>query len=615
MGKRTKYNAEDMARAQSMIKEGVTLPKVFERTGIPIRSLRRHKNQVPGTSIVQGQLTNRLVFSPDQERELAAYIAECVERFYGLTAMEARRLAAEFATMCVPEGKIPSSWTTAQCAGKDWLRKFLKRNKLSLRTPEPTSMARATGFNKKAVEKFFENFTSTMNTFDIDWNRVYNLDETGITNVNVCSKVIAPTGRKQVGMVTAAERGLMVTVLGIISANGNVVPPVMVFPLKKVSPTRLVHEAPAGTLGVNSVTGSGWMTADIFSNDVLPHIVKNTCATKENPILILLDNHASHVSLSTILYCRENGIHLVTFPPHCSHKLQPLDVSVYGPMKGFYRKALHDWQLSHPGTRVTLYDMGGIFGRAYDLAFTRSNIISGFRATGIFPLNSDVFNETDFLPASVHIPEICPREDAVESSRPSNEILSPESIRPLPRLQVTERKIGRKKGSSLVLTSSPEKLLLEERESSKLMKKPKRKLLPVNRTLLFRENSSREDLGLSDEDEEPTEKVNRQEPDVEISDCSKELDLNVGDFAVATVSGKCSSKNYVCKVLQLSPEIVLTFMRKRDREYVFFFPDPEDVAVATLDEILIKLPVPSTGSTARASKLYRFDFSFACFNL
>jgi len=39
-GKRTKYNAKNMARAQSMIKEGVTLPKVFERTGIPIRSLR-----------------------------------------------------------------------------------------------------------------------------------------------------------------------------------------------------------------------------------------------------------------------------------------------------------------------------------------------------------------------------------------------------------------------------------------------------------------------------------------------------------------------------------------------------------------------------------------------
>ena len=145
MSKRTKYNAKDMARAQEMIRDGASLPKVSEWTKIPVRSLRRHKNQVPGSSVVQGQLLNRLVFSPDQERQLAAYITECVHRFYGLTALEARRLAAEFAAKCIPEEKMPSSWASTKCAGKDWLRGFLKRNDLSLRTPEATSMARARG--------------------------------------------------------------------------------------------------------------------------------------------------------------------------------------------------------------------------------------------------------------------------------------------------------------------------------------------------------------------------------------------------------------------------------------------------------------------------------------
>ena len=74
------------------------------------------------------------------------------------------------------------------------------------------------------------------------------------------------------------------------------------------------------------------MTGEIFVASVLPHIVRHTGASKEAPILLLMDNHASHISLETVEFCRENGIVIVTFPPHCSHKLQPLDVAVYGPL-------------------------------------------------------------------------------------------------------------------------------------------------------------------------------------------------------------------------------------------------------------------------------------------
>ena len=82
------------------------------------------------------------------------------------------------------------------------------------------------------------------------------------------------------------------------------------------------------------------------------------------------------------------------------------------------------------------------------------------RAAGIFPLNKDIFDDVDFVPAAVHIPEVLSvvpdlnqeiitdeRTDQVQSLD-----VTPESIRPLPRLQVNERKEGRRKGTSLVLT-------------------------------------------------------------------------------------------------------------------------------------------------------------------
>jgi hypothetical protein len=38
--------------------------------------------------------------------------------------------------------------------------------------------------------------------------------------------------------------------------------------------------------------------------------------TKDKKVLLLIDNHKSHVSISAITKARENGIMLLTFPPH-----------------------------------------------------------------------------------------------------------------------------------------------------------------------------------------------------------------------------------------------------------------------------------------------------------
>ena len=41
--------------------------------------------------------------------------------------------------------------------------------------------------------------------------RVWNMDETGINTVQKSGKVIAPKGEREVGKVTSAERGTLVT--------------------------------------------------------------------------------------------------------------------------------------------------------------------------------------------------------------------------------------------------------------------------------------------------------------------------------------------------------------------------------------------------------------------
>ncbi len=128
----------------------------------------------------------------------------------------------------------------------------------------------------------------------------------------------------------------------------------------------------------------------------LQHFARHTRVTLESKVLLLLDNHWSHLSVTAIYFCRSNGIVLLSFPPHCSHRLQPLDRSVFGPLKRYINTAADHWMRTHPGKTLTIYDMPSLVATALPRAATPSNIISGFVCTGICPFNPDILRSKTF---------------------------------------------------------------------------------------------------------------------------------------------------------------------------------------------------------------------------
>ena len=281
--------------------------------------------------------------------------------------------------------------------GRDWLRGFIKRQKLAIRSPEATSLGRAISFNKANVAKFFQNLETVMKKHKFAAGRIYNVDETGLLTSHKPPKVITCKGEKQVGQIVSADRGVLVTMCGSVNAIGNSIPPLLIFPRVNFRHHMLIG-APAGTIG--DANPSGWMNSDIFL-EWLAHFINHSGSAPENPTLLLMDNHASHVNLPIIDKAKEHGVVLLTLPPHTSHRLQPLDRSVYGPLKKYFNSCCNDWQLSNPGKAITIYEISAILGKAYPRAFTPANIISGFRITGIYPYDSNVFTDEDFLSAQI----------------------------------------------------------------------------------------------------------------------------------------------------------------------------------------------------------------------
>lgn len=381
----TKYKLEDLERAVQEVKnKTLSLGKAASTYSVPKSTIHDYLKK---DLITEPKTGRKPIFSEKQEKELEEHIIKCSKLFYGLTIEMVRKIAYKFAEVNNLKHNFDK---TSQMAGKDWFYGFKNRHpNISLRKPESTSINRITAFNETEVKMFFNNLENLQRKHHFDSNRIYNVDETGISNVQRNSKILAPKGQKQVGMVTSGERGITTTVVCAFNASGNYVPPFFIFKRKRMN-EQLLRGSNTGMIA--AVSDSGWINEKLFI-DWLHHFIDHVKPTVEEPILLILDNHESHVSLACYLLCRERGIILLSLPPHTSHRMQPLDLTYFGPLKSAYNRECDLYMASNVGRKITQYEVVELFTKAFNRVSNIEKAANGFRAAGIWPIDTTKFDE------------------------------------------------------------------------------------------------------------------------------------------------------------------------------------------------------------------------------
>lgn len=280
--------------------------------------------------------------------------------------------------------------------GKKWFYSFMQRHKILFQKhAEYVNRARGSVTEEKIRNWFTEVYGLLGDNTAIlkEPNRIFNLDETCFHLAPKGELILGERGKNVYDEHSNSNKE-NITTLFVTNALGTWAPPLTLYKYERI-PAIIARSAPPGW-GIGK-SENGWMTAETFfeyiSNIFLPFIIENNI---ERPVVVFLDGHKSHLSLHLSKFCRENKIIMVALYPNSTHIIQPLDVAVFGPLKCKWKKIVKQWRIEND-TEISKFDIPLALSRIIHNPEMKKNIESGFRATGLYPFNSNNVDYTKII--------------------------------------------------------------------------------------------------------------------------------------------------------------------------------------------------------------------------
>ena len=296
--------------------------------------------------------------------------------------------------------------------GEDWYRAFMKRHpSLSLKKPELLQKLRKDARKPEIIFDFYSKLKEVIQNNGLDINKsmfVFNADESGFNSDPSRVRAIGSKGQA-LSRVSGGSGRESTTVLACVSADGKYLPPLIIFKGSAVQARWVLSAAMPGTLYATSK--NGWMEEPQFYhwflNGFVPHVqtIREIHNLPDQKAVLLYDGHRSHISIRIIEQALEHNIDLIKFPSHLTDKLQPLDRCVFKPVKYTWDRKLVAYGKKRMGKgtgRLPKDKFVELLSETWQEAMISKNIISGFESTGVYPVNSLKFPESEFNLEQLH---------------------------------------------------------------------------------------------------------------------------------------------------------------------------------------------------------------------
>lgn len=285
--------------------------------------------------------------------------------------------------------------------GKGWYRAFIKRHpQLCLRTPEAVTNASAC-ISEQDIKNWFKTIEGELDDLGHkhilqDHNRIFNGDETNFLLCPKNKKVLTCRGTRNVYEVDQGNAKTSLTVMFTFCANGDVTPPMIIYPYKRKPPKEILETVPdKWGLGYSD---NGWMKSALFyeyiANIFNKYLVENNI---EKPVILFVDGHKTHLTLQISELCNQLGIILVALYPNATRLLQPADVAAFKPLKSGWQKGILEWKREHPNLQFTKENFAPLLSKVVDNFVQKTTLINGFKATGLFPWDCNTIDYSKCL--------------------------------------------------------------------------------------------------------------------------------------------------------------------------------------------------------------------------
>ena len=271
----------------------------------------------------------KTLFSSEQELQLEQLLLDMARRGFPLMEKDVRKLAFQYAKCNRLPCRFPEN---SQMAGYYWMKGFLNRHsRLTVKSPEALSAARATGMNKPVISKWFDDYEKMLSDLNIKEStaNIWNLDESGFHDYFLPHKAVGEKGIP-LYQITGAEKGENVTVLPIFNAMGDFGPLMVIF--KGVKAKTAVGSPPNTIVRASK---DGYTTSKLFvefGRHFVQYLRRKAANARKH--ILVLDGHSTHTyNVEFLTLMRHNNVEVICLPPHATHALQPADKALFASMK------------------------------------------------------------------------------------------------------------------------------------------------------------------------------------------------------------------------------------------------------------------------------------------